>query len=185
VSKKAGVIEVQAKEIRKVSWNRPCRNCGCDDCIPRGGKSHICIADKTKINTEEYYKDIYAYGKKAAEEDRLKNKERNEKKRLVLLEKNPIRGLGLSTGAMGKISEQLVCIDLIKRGWFVYTAFEPTHPFDVLIIKNDVRRRVEVKTGSYDRKGREKKITDLKKENFDILAVVYDFSRIEYTPAEF
>lgn len=94
--------------------------------------------------------------------------------------------LGLSGGKIGKISEYVVAVDLIKKGWDVYTAFEDTHIFDILAIKDGKQIRVEVKTGILLPSGR--KIHKTKKGqvgHHDILAVVTNLSEIDYHPESF
>lgn len=92
--------------------------------------------------------------------------------------------LGLSGGAIGQINEAVVAIDLVKRGWQVYTAFEPTHPFDILAIKNGVQLKIEVKTETVLPSGH--KYVAMKKnqhEKHDILAKVQSLGeQISYVP---
>lgn len=94
--------------------------------------------------------------------------------------------LGLSGGKIGKINEQIVAIDLIKRGWNVYTAFEDTHPFDILAMNNGTMKRIEVKTAHILPSGT-RVVVDPKKKlfrvnQFDILASVDNLQNIVYKP---
>ena len=97
--------------------------------------------------------------------------------------------LNLSGGSVGKINENIVAIDLLKRGFAVYMAYEDTHPFDLLIYKDGIYKRVEVKTGivlpsgfiSVSGSGKLKKQIALNKH--DILAVVCNLQDITYTPS--
>lgn len=78
-------------------------------------------------------------------------------------------------GNTGKINEGLVAIDLIKHGYDIYSPYSPTHPFDILAIKNGVGYRVEVKTGNVNKEGKLLPYTSkLNINNFDILAVLYN-----------
>ncbi|MHB8483702.1 MAG: group I intron-associated PD-(D/E)XK endonuclease [Nitrospiria bacterium] len=91
--------------------------------------------------------------------------------------------LGLSSGKIGKISELVVAIDLLKKGWNVHTAFEDTHPFDILAIKGNRTMRIEVKSGRILPSGL--KVYAMKKGQggkHDILAIVTNLNDIEYHP---
>jgi len=109
------------------------------------------------------------------------NIKRQSKKRQEL---NLGARLKLQGGVIGKINENIVAIDLLKRGFSVYIAYEDTHPFDLLALKNGKYTRVEVKTGiilpSGLRTASGKYKT--KPENHDVLAVVYNLADIIYTP---
>jgi hypothetical protein len=95
--------------------------------------------------------------------------------------------LGLTGGKIGKINEVLVAIDLVKKGWNVYTAFEDTHPFDILAIKNGAQKRIEVKSATILPSGArvvcdpKKKLEDRSK--YDTLASVDNLQNIIYEPA--
>lgn len=91
--------------------------------------------------------------------------------------------LNLSGGKIGKINEFIVAIDLLKRGYEVYSAFEDTHPFDILALKDDKLLKIEVKTANILPSGL--KIYAMKKnqeEKHDILALVDNLQNIEYRP---
>lgn len=95
--------------------------------------------------------------------------------------------LELSGGKIGKINEMIVAIDLIKKGWNVYTAFEDTHPFDILALKNGAQKRIEVKSATILPSGTrivcdpKKKLED--KSKYDTLASVDNLQNIIYEPA--
>lgn len=95
------------------------------------------------------------------------------------------RRLGLSGGKIGKINETVVAIDLLKKGWDVYTAFEDTHPFDILAIRENKVLKIEVKTANILPSGL-RMITDPKKKldknNHDVLASVDNLRNIVYEP---
>ncbi|MGD1008331.1 MAG: hypothetical protein ABR980_14010 [Ignavibacteriaceae bacterium] len=81
------------------------------------------------------------------------------------------------------MSEFIVAIDLLKKGWNVYTAFEDTHPFDILAIKGSQTIRIEVKSGRILPSGL--KIYSMKnaqESKHDILAIVTNLQDIEYRP---
>ena len=93
--------------------------------------------------------------------------------------------LGLKPGAIGEINEKIVSIDLIKRGFKVYTAFEPTHPFDILAMKGERIIKVEVKTETVLPSGLGRvsmKKTQGHGKTFDVLAKVRNLSDITYEP---
>lgn len=50
-------------------------------------------------------------------------------------------------GATGAASEMVVGADLLMAGYEVYRAMSPSSPCDLLIMKDGVTRRVEVRTG--------------------------------------
>ena len=91
--------------------------------------------------------------------------------------------LGLRGGTIGAINEQVVAIDLIKRGYEVYHAFDPTHPFDLLAIRGDLTLKIEVKTETVLPSGL--RFLNMKKGQIgkhDILARVANLSEITYVP---
>ncbi len=91
--------------------------------------------------------------------------------------------LGLSGGKIGKIAEFVTAIDLIKRDWNVYTAFEDTHPFDILAIKGERMLKIEVKTGTILPSGKvHYSMKKNQEQKHDILAVVTNLQDIKYEP---
>lgn len=93
--------------------------------------------------------------------------------------------LGLKGGTIGAINESVVAVDLVKRGWHVYTAFEPTHSFDILAVKSSRYVRVEVKTETVLPSGATsmaQKKTQRPGESYDVLAKVQNLSDITYDP---
>lgn len=91
--------------------------------------------------------------------------------------------LGLKSGVTGKINEMLVAIDLVKRGWCVYAAFEDTHPFYFLIMKDNKMFKVEVKTGRILNNGKISYVVKPSQKNkHDIVAVVTNLIDIKYIP---
>lgn len=93
--------------------------------------------------------------------------------------------LGLSGGKIAKITQTVVAIDLIKRGWEVYTAFEDTHPFDILAIKGFSLKKIEVKSANILPSGR-RIVTDpkgkVKNGDYEIVASVDNLINIVYSP---
>jgi hypothetical protein len=75
---------------------------------------------------------------------------------------------------VGCLSELLVCIDLLGKGWSVYRALDAGAACDLVAIRGDEVVRVEVKTDGPRIK--------LKKKwgRFDILAVAYADNKIRY-----
>jgi len=55
---------------------------------------------------------------------------------------------GLSRGTAGAISELIVCADLLKKGYEVFRAVSQSCSCDLLISKNGVIKRLEVRTAS-------------------------------------
>lgn len=56
------------------------------------------------------------------------------------------RQLGLSTGQLGAVGELVASVDLIRRGYEVFRAVSPACSCDLIILKNGMLRRVEVRT---------------------------------------
>ena len=96
--------------------------------------------------------------------------------------------LGLSGGKIGKINQYIVAIDLLKKGWEVYTAFEDTHPFDLLCIRGYDLKKVEVKSATI-LPGGKRIIADpkgkVKSGKYEIVASVDNFKNIVYQPISF
>lgn len=96
--------------------------------------------------------------------------------------------LGLSAGKIGKINQYIVAIDLLKKGWEVYSAFEDTHPFDLLCIRGYDLRKVEVKSATI-LPGGKRIIADpkgkVKSGKYEIVASVDNFTNIVYSPTSF
>lgn len=55
----------------------------------------------------------------------------------------------ISRSTVGAISELMVCIDLMKKGYSVYKAISPNCFSDLIAIKNEKVFQMEVKTGRY------------------------------------
>lgn len=55
--------------------------------------------------------------------------------------------LNLETGTLGAMSELIAAADLIARGYEVYRALSPSSKSDLVVIKDGVIKRVEVRTG--------------------------------------
>ena len=64
----------------------------------------------------------------------------------------PLReNLNISSGKVGTISELLVCIDLMKKGWEVYKAIYQSSFCAAIAIKNGVILKLEIRTGYYNK----------------------------------
>lgn len=63
-------------------------------------------------------------------------------------------GLGLSTGTVGAIAELEISTDLLKKGYEVFRALSPSCSCDILILKNGVSRKIEVRSGSRTKTGK-------------------------------
>ena len=92
---------------------------------------------------------------------------------------NLSRRLGLRTGETGTINEMLVAIDLIKNGYKVFMPFDSTSPFDILALKDNSYKRIQVKTGVVLASGTRAPVR-LNNKEWDIVAVVYDLNEIVY-----
>jgi len=71
---------------------------------------------------------------------------------------------------MGRIGEAIACIDLIKKGYQVFKAYLPRHPFDLVILKDNKFEIVEVKVGRI-KLGRSIEYTRPKRK-VDVIAIV-------------
>lgn len=90
----------------------------------------------------------------------------------------------LHKGTVGAISEILVSVDLMKKGWDVFRSLSPASNCDMLAIKNDVILKLEVRTGNYYKLKTtgEKKLSYPKErtEGKVIAAVTYSDNKINY-----
>lgn len=90
-----------------------------------------------------------------------------------------------TTGQTGAMSEMLVCVDLLKRGFDVFRAVAQSCSCDIVALRNGRMFRVEVKT-AYRRKTGTVGVSlrPDQKEKFDILAMVWlDNNEIVYEPS--
>jgi hypothetical protein len=53
----------------------------------------------------------------------------------------------ISPGSMGALSELVVCSDLLRMGYSVFRSVSQCAPFDVIAYKNDIMKRIEIRTG--------------------------------------
>ncbi len=60
----------------------------------------------------------------------------------------------VSSGTMGAISELVVSSHLMKMGYHVFRALSPSCPCDIIAMKGDQIRRIEVRTGRRSIDGR-------------------------------
>ncbi len=88
-------------------------------------------------------------------------------------EKNTITNEYFTRGMIGSISEMIVAINLLEKGFEVFTSFDHTSSCDLIALKNKKLYRIQVKTGHFNKSGVTwAKGKNHKKENYDILAVV-------------
>lgn len=87
----------------------------------------------------------------------------------------------LNTGVVGGMHELLVCVDLLKRGWYVYRSVTQSAPFDLMAFFEGKPYSIEVTTGSYSSRG---EVTHAPKDfsTFNYLAVVTRDGKIFYEP---
>lgn len=94
---------------------------------------------------------------------------------------NPHRQ-GLSTGAVGAISELIATIDLMQRGYEVFRAVSPACSCDLAALRDGKLTRVEVRTGTRYMTGSVSySLAESEKHRHDVLAVVVD-GEVTYTP---
>jgi hypothetical protein len=55
----------------------------------------------------------------------------------------------IAAGTVGRVSEIMVCVDLMKKGFEVYTALSTSSHCDLLAIKDKITYGFEVRTGQY------------------------------------
>ena len=135
-----------------------CRHCGCVF-IPKSlSKTYFCSKDCRSLWSRQQYK---------------------------ISSSNTYRGVGLSTGTVGSISELLVSTDLLVRGFQVFRSMSPNSCCDLVIIGSKTGKavKVEVTSGAFRKDG---EITYPKKDDsykHDTLAVVLPDRSITYLPA--
>lgn len=91
----------------------------------------------------------------------------------------------LPPSTVGTISEHLVCLDLLKAGYYVFKSITPNSPYDIVATKENKSYKIEVRTGYYGEAGRLIYSTKTKHtENpYDILAcVVLSNGSVTYIP---
>jgi len=77
--------------------------------------------------------------------------------------------------------EMLVCVDLLRRGLFVYRSVSPNSPSDIAALYGKQLIRIEATTGNCGTTGRLYYPTK-NLEQFDVLAVVKHNGEITYIP---
>ncbi|OGM10630.1 hypothetical protein A2Z67_00040 [Candidatus Woesebacteria bacterium RBG_13_36_22] len=89
---------------------------------------------------------------------------------------------GRNSVLTGSISELLVCVDLLCKGFYVFRSVSPSAPCDLIIIHENKTAKIEVKT-TYSKSGGGfiKFEEEMDKSKFDILALVYG-SEVHYFP---
>ncbi len=89
--------------------------------------------------------------------------------------------LGVPAGTVGAIHELLACADLLRKGFDVFRALSPSSSCDAAIIANGKLYRIEVTTGCFSASGKIQH--PLKRNGFDILAIVFKSGEIQYVPS--
>lgn len=87
----------------------------------------------------------------------------------------------LPSSTIGSISELLVCVDLMKKGYSAFRCVSPNAKFDLVAFKLDIFLKIEVTTGTFLPSGKIVHTTK-DKNNFDILAIVILPDKIIYEP---
>lgn len=92
----------------------------------------------------------------------------------------------ISTASIGAGAELAVGSDLINKGYYVFRNLSPNGPCDLIIMKDGVLKKIEVKTGRIHTNGQltfgYSKLRD--GGNFDILAVWTDHNIFYFHPPE-
>jgi hypothetical protein len=73
---------------------------------------------------------------------------------------------------VGVLSELVVCVDLLQKGYEVFRGVSPSCSCDLAILKNGKLKRVEVTTGHYKKDRTLVAPNHHNAEDFDILAIV-------------
>jgi hypothetical protein len=79
-----------------------------------------------------------------------------------------------SATKIGALSELVASIDLIRKGYDVFRALSASCPCDLIIIKDGLLKRVEVRTASMRRGQLSYSDGDIEEGKSDILALVLD-----------
>jgi hypothetical protein len=90
---------------------------------------------------------------------------------------------GWSSSTTGAVSELVVCVDLMRRGYEVFRAVSPDASCDLIAVQGSVSLRVEVRTGRRFIDGRldyPRMKRDIGRQ--DIYAVVIGGLDVEYDP---
>ncbi len=62
--------------------------------------------------------------------------------------------VNLPRGTSGAITELYVCAKLMEEGWMVFRNMSPNGVIDLVAIKGDLTRKIEVRSGTIQRTGR-------------------------------
>lgn len=90
---------------------------------------------------------------------------------------------GISSGTTGAIHELLVCVELMRAGFYIFRSQSPNCPCDLIAMRDREIYRIEVTTGQH---GITKNTHPAKKDSylFDFLAVVYHDNVIDWFDRE-
>jgi hypothetical protein len=89
----------------------------------------------------------------------------------------------ISPGTKGTITEFLVCVDLMKRGYNVFRAISPNSPFDIIAVNHQATHRIEITSGNMIGEKLIYNKHNKWKDHFDIIAVVIlSGNKIIYIP---
>lgn len=91
--------------------------------------------------------------------------------------------LGRSQSTVGAISELTVCVDLLRRGYDVFRAVDPSCPCDLVALGHGHVLRIEVKTGRRSRGGEVYcSRNQAQRDRHDVLAIVTSDGVVRYEP---
>lgn len=142
------------------SWNKafPLPSRQCEQC---GGE----IPSKRKGGIKVKYCSRQCYLKSQSDQYRAQNAARSP----------------LPTGTIGAIGELKVSADLLMKGFEVFRALSPSCSCDLAVLRDNELKRIEVRTGHYDAKGKPYKVVVTEKHRADILAIILP-DKIIYKP---
>ena len=90
----------------------------------------------------------------------------------------------LAPATVGAIAELMACVDLMKNGYEVFRAMSPASNCDILGIKDGVVHLYEVRTGSYIKTEKGKKLVwqNRKSEGKEMIVITYEDGAIHFIP---
>jgi hypothetical protein len=89
----------------------------------------------------------------------------------------------LTAGTSGAVSELVVSVDLMRKGYHVFRAMSPSCPCDLVAFRGNCVLRVEVRTGAINVNGSIAYAKhQLDTHQYDVLAVVLQGSEVRYAP---
>lgn len=107
----------------------------------------------------------------------------NSKRRMAEANNRPIEPVSTNHTITGSVSELVVSVDLMRKGYHVFRSMSPHSPCDLVVMKSGVVQRIEVRTGTVNLDGTYTYPKhELEKHQYDVLAVVIRGNEVIYTP---